>query len=148
MGYRPWIWRIRLAGVVALMVFASGCAGHAELSDAIDELDLPGDLIEVAVVETGPDFQFAGDRPYVSKYYASLQGPETTCEALRTWALDRGMSEEEVHADGSLTCSFNGTVDSNWTSILVSPPVDAIPGKGGRIPVEVEHAGFVHVEMS
>ncbi len=143
------IWRARLAVVLALLVLASACSsGQTRLSRAIDNLDLPGNLVEVGEAKGGPDIPFAGDYPRVSKYYVSQQDPFQTCKAMRGWALEEGLSEDTVPE--GLTCSFRGVVDSNFISILVTGARDEIGPRYGLTPisVEVEHEAVVEVHMS
>jgi hypothetical protein len=119
--------------------------GHARLFIVVDDLNVPGDSVEVAQVETGPDFAFAGDYPRVSKYYVSQHDAEDTCGRVRAWAMSHGLSEDSVPSDGFLTCGFRGVVDSNQVSVLVSPAREAGSGTIAPIPIEMEHEAVVEV---
>lgn len=149
--FRYWqIWSRRVAPALALLVLATGCSGHNRLSTAIDDLDLPGDFVEVAEMRDGPGLNVGSDYPRVSKFYLSQNSPQQTCETMRIWSSERGLSEEIVPDDTFVSCRFSGAIDSNQISILVMPPLTDIPAldpSADPIPIDVEHEAVVEIGM-
>jgi hypothetical protein len=117
----------RLTLALTLLVLAASCSGHDRLSRAIDDLELPGDLVEVGEDQSGPDAPFAGDYPRVSTYYISQQEPGALCEAMRAWALGEGLAEDSLEEEAFVECQFRGVINSNFLSILVTPARNEIP---------------------
>ncbi len=74
--------------------------------------------------------------------------PVQTCEAMRGWALEEGLSEDSLEEEAFVECRFRGVIDSGFLSILVTPARNEIPTSGiDPILVGVEHEAVVAVEM-
>ena len=125
--------------------------GHDRLSIAIHNLDLPGSPIEIAERRGGPQMPFFGDSPHVSVYYVSAQDPDQTCAALRSWALDNGLTDDSRPVESILrVCAFYGQIDSNWIDVHVSSPMDEIPDRYGVRPIttDIAHEAVIEVGMT
>jgi hypothetical protein len=149
MSSKPNHWLGRAGILLGLALTLVACGGHSRLSGAIDGLDLPGDLVEIGEVQSGPDTCFAGDCPAVDRYYVSQQNPERTCAAIEPWADENGLAPANV-GEGS-SCRFGGSLDGNQLQIIVLPPQDAIPAYGESLdpqPVDVDHKAVVMVGVS
>ncbi len=69
----------------------------------------------------GPSLSFCSDYPYVSKYYLSQDDPEQTCETMRAWSAEMGLTEWSVPEEAFLSCKFAGAVGSDRIDVLVTP---------------------------
>jgi hypothetical protein len=132
-----------------LSFLLAACGGHSRLSDAIDDLDLPGDLVEVGEVQVGPDTCIAGDCPAVDRYYVSQELPAQTCATIEPWADENGLTTRSGGEDS--VCQFGGSFDGDQLEIVVLPTLDAIPAYGDSIEpqvINVDHKAVVLVSIS
>lgn len=138
-----------LAFITLVLVVAAFSGGHDNLSKTIDGLDLPDQLVEVAKVRYGPETCFAGDCPHVDRYYASPVGPDETCVIMEEWANDQDLDRRGPGEP--VRCDFAGSINSDFITILVVPPLSEAPAAGlslEPIPIELGHEAIVIVGAS
>lgn len=136
--------RIAAAFFIATLLLMACSDGHADLARSLDRLDVPENLVAIDEIRYGPSTPFAGDRPHVDRYYVSEDTPDETCEWISTWAEENGLTENP--AQGSVRCTFTGTVESAFINVIVTTPMKEIPAGEGRIeatPIELDHGAVV-----
>ncbi len=138
----------RLAPVMLLVVVVAGCSGHGAVLRDIENLDLPGALVEIDETRSGSRLGLLGDDPHITKIYVSSQPAAELCVAMQEWASRNGLAQINSRAD---SCRFNRSADNTHIVITVSPtPTEVVseePLKGSRF-VGSEYGAVVRVSVT
>lgn len=138
----------RLAPMMLLLVVVTGCSGHGAVLRDIENLDLPGALVEIDETRSGSRLGIFGDEPRITKTYVSSQPAAELCGAMREWASRNGLAEIDSGAD---SCRFNRSADYTQVVIRVSPtPTEVVseePLQGSRL-VGSEFGAVIRVSVT